>query len=336
MKDSQYMNQEILERYFLGKSSFEESLQVEQWLSSPDKSEEELDAINAIFDRIYKVNDDYADKGYRKCAERLNLDVAPSSKLTSGGVFPILAVLALAASFFLGVFLHTGREKKQPDIEFTEVYARRGGSETVKLPDGSFILLKSGSSLIYPSSFEGDCRKVFLSGECYASIAKDPSRPFIMSTGMMDVRVTGTEFNIKIFPEDSEAEVALVEGSVQLEGRSGSSTPLQSIKLAPGNVVKVDRKSGETRISEFCVDNYSKQEDKADAFIFLDRRFCDIVSELSRRLDVNIVIADASLRERRYYSSFVNGETLDEMLSTFNADHSMTIRREGGTIRITK
>ncbi|MBR0247194.1 MAG: FecR domain-containing protein [Bacteroidales bacterium] len=332
MKENVEITQELLERYFLGSCSLQESFAVEQWLSAPGKGEEELEAMNAIFDKIYKVNDDMADAAFRRCAQRLSLDAGNRPRNI---LLPVLAVMALAASLIVAFFLPPKAEAPAP-VELTEIYAHRGSTEKVILPDGSELLLKSGSSLIYPTTFTGKERKVFLRGECYASIAKDTDHPFILSTGVMDVHVTGTEFNIKAFPEDTELEVALVDGSVLLEGRSGEGAPLQSIRLTPGSVVKVDRSSGETRISEFNVANYTQQEDKADAFIFLDRRFRDIAGELSRRLDVDIVIADSTLRDRRFYSSFVNGESLEEMLSTFNADNSMTIHHEAGIIRITQ
>lgn len=335
MKGKTTMEPQLLERYFLGSCSSTDAYKVEEWLASSEKSEEDSALLGAIFDRIDKSNDALADKAYEKCASTLNLDKAGKNRLPGGPLLPVITMLAIAASFVLGLFLHEEESSETP-VEFTEIYAKRGSSERITLPDGSIIVLKSGSSLIYPSEFRGETRKVFLSGECYASIAKNPECPFIMSTGMMNVRVTGTEFNIKSFPEDSEAEVALVEGSVQLEGRSGSSTPLQSISLTPGNVVKVDRKNGETRISEFNINNYGAEDERGNAFVFLDRRFCDIASELSRRLDVNIVIYDKVLGDKRFYSSFVNGESLEEMLATFNADGSMIIREDAGTIRITK
>lgn len=335
MKGKTTMDPKLLERYFLGSCASSDAYKVEEWLASSEKSEEDTALLSAIFDRIDKSNDALADKAYEKCASTLNLERAEKNRLPAGPLLPVITILAMAASFVFGLFLHREEPAGTP-VEFTEIYAKRGSSEKVILPDGSTIVLKSGSSLIYPSEFRGDTRNVFLSGECYASVAKNPECPFIMSTGMMNVKVTGTEFNIKSFPEDSEAEVALVEGSVQLEGRSGSPTPLQSISLTPGNVVKVDRKNGETRISEFNINNYGPEEERGEAFVFLDRRFCDIVSELSRRLDVNIVIYDKTLGDKRFYSSFVNGESLEEMLATFNADGSMTIREDAGTIRITK
>ena len=69
---------------------------------------------------------------------------------------------------------------------------------------------------------------------------------------------------------------------------------------------------------------------------FMDKRFDEIVAYLEKRFDVKINVADRALAERRFIASFVNGESLDEMLASFNADEAMRIRREGRIVNITK
>ena len=56
---------------------------------------------------------------------------------------------------------------------------------------------------------------------------------------------------------------------------------------------------------------------------FMDKRFDEIVAYLEKRFDVKINVADRALAERRFIASFVNGESLDEMLASFNADEAM-------------
>lgn len=321
-----------LERYCLGTCTSKEAFEVEEWMASIDKKEEDMAAINALFERIEESNDSMADKAFNKCSAALNIGPKKSHRRLYSWIY---AACAIGVGFVLGLAMHPSQETKA-DVTYKEVYAQRGSSQKVTLPDGSVILLKSGSRLIYPTEFSKDGRHVYLSGECYASVIKNPDWPLIMSTGLMNVRVTGTEFNIKSFPEDSEAEVVLLDGSVQLEGNSESPISLSSIVLTPGNVVKVDRKNGKAQISRFDTSIYDKPEDNSKNFVFLDRKFCDIVSELSRALDVNIVLDDKALGEKRFYASFINGEDLMEMLSTFNADESMVIKKDGETIMISK
>lgn len=61
--------------------------------------------------------------------------------------------------------------------EWFEAYAPYGKTLRVVLPDGSEVVINSGSKLIYPDRFGPDRRQVFLAGEGYATIAKDPGAP---------------------------------------------------------------------------------------------------------------------------------------------------------------
>ena len=327
----------LLEAYFNDTCSEADKYRVERWMATREQGDESLDLFHVVSDKIDIRDNALAEKAYEKCVTVLNL---PGKQDASKGGFRgwMAAVSAIAAILAVMVVLqyHQKRSDSTREIPFQEVYAERGTSETVVLPDGSTILLKAGSRLIYPQQFRGTTREVFLSGECYASIAKNPDMPFVLSTGSMNIRVTGTEFNVKSFPEDSESEVALVEGSVLVDSKPVGDHPVQSIAITPGKVVKVDRKSGETRINGFDTNNYTDAGKKEDVFIFLDQRFCDIASELSRRLDVDILLMDEQLGGRRFYASFINGEDLNDMLNSFNADKSMVISREGRTIKISR
>ena len=329
------INGKILESYFLGTCSEHENVLVEEWLASKEQGDEDLALMNVIFDGIDVRDDIVADSAFEKCVETLNIShpLKNSTPVRNKRWRSVLYVAALALVFIvLSVFW---KYRLSAGVDLQEVYVQRGESQTVQLPDGSSMILKSGTKLIYPAEFKGGTRKVFLSGECYASIASDHEHPFILSTGTVRVLVTGTEFNIKSFPEDSETEVALVEGSVILDGESGSALLARSVTLSPGKVIKLDCNSGETRINEFNADHYVDVGKKEDAFIFINQRFSDIVRELSRRKNVDIILLDKSLGERRFYSSFINGESVMEILESFNADESMEITVNEDIINIT-
>ena len=65
-----------------------------------------------------------------------------------------------------------------------------------------------------------------------------------MSAGEVDVRVLGTKFNLKSYAEDSEVEVTLVEGSVEMETKLGGDDRI--VRLRPGELVKLDKRTGST------------------------------------------------------------------------------------------
>lgn len=235
------------------------------------------------------------------------------------------AILPLAA---LSVYLYvqTGRP-----CEWIEVYAAAGETETVLLPDNSTFRLNSCSKIIYPARFDRSERRVFLSGEAYANISKDKSAPFVVSAGDIDVRVYGTQFNISSYVEDSECEVALVEGSVEVITKNGDT--LHNILLKPGEIVRYDKETGRIDRHNF-IPNYYRPRVDGGGFQFINQRFSDIAAQLSRRFDVHIVIEEKAIGEERYYAVFNDNETLDGILETLNAQNYMNIRRRGDAVYI--
>ena len=83
----------------------------------------------------------------------------------------------------------------------------------IVLPDGSKVWVNAGSTLTYPSIF-GEERRVKLNGEAFFEVAKG-TLPFIVSTGKVDIKALGTQFNVFNYPSE-ELTVALLEGSVRV------------------------------------------------------------------------------------------------------------------------
>ncbi|MCU4177855.1 FecR family protein [Carboxylicivirga sp. N1Y90] len=84
-------------------------------------------------------------------------------------------------------------------------------SKTIHLVDGSTVLLNKNSSITYDESFKD--RHVELDGEAYFVVKKD-AVPFVVSTKLGDIKVIGTEFNVKT--SDTQMEVEVEKGSVEM------------------------------------------------------------------------------------------------------------------------
>ena len=84
-----------------------------------------------------------------------------------------------------------------------------------RLPDGSEIVLQSGSEVTYDADdFNGIDRRLTLSGQAYFEVVPDKDRPFLINNGSTELRVTGTAFNLRADAELMEVEVS--EGAVLL------------------------------------------------------------------------------------------------------------------------
>jgi len=107
------------------------------------------------------------------------------------------------------------QESKELAIAQQELFVPAGQRARITLPDGSTVWLNAGSRLLYPSVF-GEERKVSLTGEGYFDVAKNPEKPFIVSTGSIDIKALGTEFNVYNYSKAEYISTTLIDGSVKV------------------------------------------------------------------------------------------------------------------------
>lgn len=83
------------------------------------------------------------------------------------------------------------------------------------LSDGTKVWLNADSRFEFPSKFVGQERCVYVEGEVYFEVAKDVSHPFVVTTKQAKVRVLGTSFNVRAYP-DEIYRTTLLEGCVEV------------------------------------------------------------------------------------------------------------------------
>jgi transmembrane sensor len=112
-----------------------------------------------------------------------------------------------------------------------------------KLPDGTVVRLKTGSSLRLADDFGQTERQVTLIGEGYFEVAKDPQHPFRVNTGEITTTALGTAFNVRAYPDEAEIKVVLVEGKVKVERKViSTSYTSKSVELNPGQQLRVSNR----------------------------------------------------------------------------------------------
>ena len=147
--------------------------------------------------------------------------------------YAIASIAALLCLIFGSI--HYSRYIEKKSIVFTQAGTTFGEKKQLTLPDGSRIVLNSCSSLRYPNKFIGKTRTVELDGEAYFEIAHNEKMPFIVSTCNFNVRVLGTQFDVKAYRQDEmvseynkkneEKEVAVwIKGSLRF-----NHTPIRDV-----------------------------------------------------------------------------------------------------------
>nr|MDA3881611.1 FecR family protein [Prolixibacteraceae bacterium] len=111
------------------------------------------------------------------------------------------------------------------------------------LSDGTHIYVNSGSKLEFPSVFKGNKREIFLEGEAFCEVVADQEHPFIIHTPDIDVRVTGTVFNVQAYRNEEHSHTVLVKGQVTLINQRGLLKDKMIVR--PGEKVLFNKETGD-------------------------------------------------------------------------------------------
>ncbi|MDD2793054.1 MAG: FecR domain-containing protein [Sediminibacterium sp.] len=141
------------------------------------------------------------------------------------------AVIAGIVFFNMNALMNMAQDGFQRSAGLNEVVTRKGTKSKLLLPDGTKVWLNSDSRLYYAENFSGAQREVRLEGEAFFDVVKDSKRPFIVKTSGIKIRVLGTAFNVKSYPQEPTIEATLVRGLIEVEKNNQPAAP--RIKLHP-------------------------------------------------------------------------------------------------------
>lgn len=135
--------------------------------------------------------------------------------------------------------LKNGRENQRSFDEGWQV-VNNGTSQSmvVLLPDNSSVLLSKDSQLRYRKQPTDTVRRVFLQGEAFFEVSKDPRKPFVVYTTNLSTKVLGTSFQIRSFDKETTSFVRVKTGKVNVTpatapGTTVSLSPNEKLSLAP-------------------------------------------------------------------------------------------------------
>lgn len=196
-----------------------------------------------------------------------------------------------------------GESNLKEALTQVEVEAPLGAQTRLRLPDGTLVVLNAGSRLVYPQDFGVDNREVELSGEGYFEVARNEKLPFHVQTPSLSVRVLGTKFNFRDYPNDEEAVVSLLEGKVALDNRLHAEAEMI---LLPDEQVTLDKEEGRMRKKSAKVREIL--EWTSGRLFFDEMPLPEVAKILERSYGVHITFATDSLRDFRFYGSFSRSE----------------------------
>lgn len=273
------------------------------------------------------------------------------------------AIISAAASililigFALGS-LHIRHDPVQlvEEDNYTSIFSPRGQRTKVILPDNSLVWLNGGSSIRYATSYNLNQREIFLSGEAFFEVEKSASRPFFVNAGEIKIRVYGTSFNVKAFPNENTIETTLIEGKLSIIPMDSMNQPGKEIYLKPNEKCLIEKCSLEPVADKLSSasdgitnDNESMQKKikalkpritvkhninpdreklwKEGILIFRNESYSDLATELERWYDVKIHFKDENIRNFKFTGSFEK-ETIDQAMEALRLSSQKSYQYE--------
>ncbi len=296
-----------------------------QWLNADDSNQEEWENLKEAWNKggeSLLMADIDTDAAWNK--------VQHFTREESGGMhsqrsrFSPVRALAMAASVIVLLGLSWFFLINSPGEKSSLIVSNTTREEMV-LSDGSRVTLNNHSRFSCEQPFREEERIVKLDGEGFFNVEGNKERPFIIHTGEVTIRVTGTSFNVRAYPNLDITEVAVLEGRVEVVPASSD----EMVVLTQGQTAFFDRSSRMLTVKETTDPNLLSWI--TGQIKFDETSLGDVAETLERVYDVNIQLADEQLAGQKLTARFSDNSldfVLDVVCTTFN----MEARREGETI----
>jgi transmembrane sensor len=317
--------------------------------SLPFENGEAMLAFEKHVERMKKADTSFSEQGLVSISDA-NIDkIAQKRPGFKKWLFPLTGV---AAAFLIFIALKNntrqaaGEGKK--NLPVSQVMTKPGSKTQLHLPDGSSVWLNASSNLTYDENFGKKNREVNLTGEAFFDVVKDPSSPFIIHTKTVDIKVLGTQFNVKAYPEESFTETALIRGSVEVtvKKRPGEKHFLKpNEKMVVANDIAADNSVKKESEPKELISTQSLSYDVADSVIVetswvsnrlifhQNETFGEMVPKLERWYGVHFNFEYTGAKNYRPFVSFTN-ETITQALDALKEGIKFNYKINGDNITI--
>lgn len=195
------------------------------------------------------------------------------------------------------------------DYEMVQCYVPKGKIDSLRLSDGTKVIVNAGSSIIYPSSFskQDSCRNVYVNGNCHFAVTKDPSRPFVVNMDNLKVKVLGTHFCVDSYTDDDKISITLEEGLVKVFDESHSMT------LYPNERLVYSRSDGsmtKSQVDALAINSWVNGD-----LDFSNQSLSEMLKILERRYNVKFSVSPGIDMNRRYTMNFKKNETIEKVMT---------------------
>ncbi len=316
MKNEIEINDELIARYLSGEATPEEAMALSDWLgdavnrsrfeglqqawnsTSPGKVNRAVDVKSA-----WRIVD--ARKNNSRRSQRTFL-------LENRSILKIAAAVTLTVS--VAAVLYFSFQKERP----MQLAATTADSlQHITFADHSTAVVNRNGHLIYPEKFETDQRQVSLmKGEAFFQVTADASKPFIVNTRMVSIKVVGTAFNVIV--GDESVSVSVDEGKVLVF------SPTDSIYLEPGKAASFNQAEQKFSLAKSNRNDWAYASRK---LVFVNTPLWEVFEHIEKAQNCEIQVSDSAIGNCKLTATFESVST-DYMLNLITEALNLSVTRD--------
>lgn len=296
--------------------------EVESWLAENWALSSEVESTMLI-ETVFKQIQEYQQEHHLKSGFSLTRILTVYQKIAAFLLIPIIG---------FGILYWVSQSNQSAD-QYTETIAPRGQKSQIVLADGTKVWLNSDTKIKYPGNFSKNQRDVYLDGEAFFEVTKNAHQPFIVHTSGVKVKVLGTKFNVKAYPDEDEVETSLFEGNVHLLMNTGPAANPSEKDIQPGQSFVYSKTSHQLAANKFPQEEINGW--KNNQLIFRDDTFSNLVRKMERWYNVEVVYDEKQFNDRRLTVELYEGERLERLMDILSLALSVNYKYEKGKIILT-
>lgn len=348
---------DIIIKHLLGESSAEEQTLLLSWLKDDIQNQDYFFQMKEIWTASQKQVQSETETSWNNLKDSIEKGKEVALTKTSKPYLKVLRYAAIFAALFSMAFLAYRYAPKvfnrEKEITFTEVSTTNGQKKEIQLPDGTIIWVNSGTTLKYASNFGETDREVFLQGEAYFDVKHDTSKTFIVRAQNVTIKVLGTSFNVRCYPELKTIETTVVSGTVSMESTNktdekdivilGKKEKATFLKNEQKMYITRTLKDSKTSVEPIGLKKITLNDEetnyisswKDQTLSFNNESFEEMAFKLEKWFNVTIIIRDDKLKSYRYKGKFENNKSIFEVLKVVKLTTPITYDYNEKTKEIT-
>lgn len=295
---------EMLRLYLRDRYAWETEEKVQMWLARNPVTEEMEQAAKEYWDSINTGKNATTFEALKRVNAKIGIHL-PVKKTVWLKVLSRVAAVFILLVGISGVWFYLQHHNHPAMVEISAAY---GETKQVTLPDQTDVWLNAGSSLKYPSEFNQKVRSVHLTGEAFFSVTKNQSKPFVVETKSVSVKVLGTKFNLKAYPDEAQTVATLQEGKIEVQTERN-----QKQQMVPNEQLVYNNATSTLKMAK--INPQDIPDWKNGNLIFSEATLGEILQTLERHFNISFD-TDKSIdfTNERYTIKFEREETPEQIL----------------------